>query len=419
MIAERSVEGSQLAATMTAGFFDSAVLALYIGYLYQYGFSAIWIFIGFIAGFICLRRFAGRIKAQADSMGVYSMPEYFYKILGKRNGLLFSIFLVIQFFIFLVINFIVAGEVFSVIFGISYPIAVVIGALIVLTYLMMAGFKAVIKTDFFQLIITFIMCLTVGLFFLGKTHIPASEITLTGLGWGNTIGFILLGIASIIVAPDLWQRIFASKNEKVLKRGLWYAAGALALGAVIISVLGLTTKHFFPNIAPQDALVTGFSQLLPFGLKEFGMVLLYAVALSSSDTVIFVLSSLFTRDLKNYTKKYSEESMRKLTRFIMMIVVFLAVVAALLDQNIVSLGIAFGSLNLALFPVVIGSLYWKLNEKAVFWSLLLSLVCAVILFATGQFTPENSVIVLPVSLIGLLIFSKVFKRIEIVPSREK
>ena len=38
------------------------------------------------------------------------------------------------------------------------------------------------------------------------------------------------------------------------------------------------------------------------------MVLLYAVALSSSDTVTFVVSSIFTRDIKNYSKKYSEES---------------------------------------------------------------------------------------------------------------
>lgn len=410
MLAERKVGGAQLAATMTAGFFDSAVLSLYVAYLYQYGFSAIWLFVGIIVGFIWLRRFVGRIKARADEMHAYSMPEYFYKILGKGNGLMFSIILVIQFLVFLVINFVVAGKVLAVLFPVSYTASVIIGACIVLTYLLMAGFKAVIRTDFFQLIITFIMTLSVGLYLFGKTHIPASDLTLTGLGVGNTIGFIVLGMVSTMVAPDLWQRIFASKNEKTLKRGLWYSSAALLAGALIVSVLGLATKQFFPNILPQDALVTGFSQLLPFGFEALGMVLLYAVALSSSDTAIFVLSSLFTRDLQNYTKRFSGESMKKLTRFFMVGVVALAAAIALTSQDIITFGLAFGSLNLALLPIVFGTLYWKLNRRAVFWSLVLSLLSVAVLFFADQFTPENSIIVLPVSFVSLLIFSVVFKK---------
>jgi SSS family solute:Na+ symporter len=413
MIAERKVGGIQLAATMTAGFFDSATLSLYIAYIYQFGFSAIWLFIGVIAGFLWLRRFVKRIKTRADEMKVYSMPEYFYKVLGKRNGLMFSLFLIIQFFIFLIINFIVAGQVLSVMFGVPYYVSVIIGALIVLTYLLMAGFKAVIRTDFFQLIITFVMSITVGLFFLGRIHIPASEINLTALGAGNIIGFVILGLFSVMVAPDLWQRMFASRDTQTLRKGLWYSSGALLLAALIMSILGLATKQFFPNIAPQNALVTGFSQLLPYGLKEFGMVLLYAVCLSSSDTVIFVLSSIFTRDLKNYTRRYSEESMKKLARFFMVGMVVLAIVVAVFYQNIISLGLSFASLSLALFPITFGTLYWKLKEKAAFWSLALSLASVVVLFITNEFTPENSVIVLPIALLSLLIFSKLFKREEI------
>ena len=199
-------------------------------------------------------------------------------------------------------------------------------------------------------------------------------------------------------------------GQKTLKRGLWYSSVALILGALVVAVLGLSTKQFLPNIAPENALVMGFSKLLPFGLKEFGMVLLYAVALSSSDTVIFVLSSIFTRDLKNYTIKYSEESMKKLTRFFMTLIVLFSIIIAISYQNIVSFGLAFGSLNLALFPVVFGTLYWQLKEKAVFWSLTISLLSVVVLFVTNQFTPANSVIVLPVALICLFVFSKIFKK---------
>jgi len=410
MIAERKVEGVQVAATMSAGFFDGATLSIYVAFLYLYGFSAIWLFVGIALGFLFVRKYAHKIKQKADELKVYTMPEYFFKILGKKNGLMFSFFLVLQFFLLLIVNLVISGKVLSAIFPIPYFVAVIIGGFIVLTYLLLAGFKAVVRTDFFQMIIMFVMSLSVGIFLFGKTNIPVSEFNLGTMGLGNIIGFLILTGFGIMVAPDLWQRIFATKDERNLKRGLGYSAVILLVLGIVISVVGLATKQLFPNIVPEDALVTGFSHLLPFGLKEFGMVLLYAVALSSSDTVTFVVSSIFTRDLKNYSKKYSEESMRKLTRFFMVFFITIAVIIGIFYQNILALGFSLASLNLALFPIVFGSLYWKLKEKAVFWSLILGFISIAILFVANQLNPQNAVISLPVVLFSLLIFQKLFKK---------
>ena len=409
MIAERQVQGVQVAATMSASSFDGATLAIYLAYVYQYGFSAIWLFIGIAIGFLFVRKYAWKIKQKADELKVYSMPEYFFRVFGKRNGLMFSLFIVLQFFLLLTVNFIIGGKVLSAIFPIPYFLAVIIGGLIILTYLLLAGFKAVVRTDFFQMIIMFVMTLSVGIFLFGKTNIPVSEFNLGTLGIGNILGFLILAGVGIMATPDLWQRIFATKDEKNLKRGLNYSALILFILGVVISIVGLATKQLFPNIVPEDALVTGFSQLLPFGLKEFGMVLLYAVALSSSDTATFVISSIFTRDLKNYSQKYSEESMKKLTRFFIILLIALAVLIGIFYQNILALGFSLASLGLALFPVIFGSLYWKLKQRAVFWSLVIGFLSIVILFAANQLNPENAVISLPVVLFSLLIFHKLFK----------
>lgn len=409
MIAERKVQGVQVAATMSAGYFDGATTAIYIAYVYQYGFSAIWMFVGIALGFLLFRKYAWKIKQKADELKVYSMSEYFFRVLGKKNGLMFSFFLVVQFFLLLIVNLIISGKILSVIFPIPYFLAVLIGGMIVLTYLLLAGFKAVIRTDFFQLIIMFVMCLSVGIFLLGKTNIPISEFNLGTLGLGNIIGFVVLSTFGLMVQPDLWQRVFATKDERNLRRGLNYSIFILLALGIIISIVGLATKQFFPNIVPEDALVTGFSNLLPFGLKEFGMVLLYAVALSSSDTVTFVVSSIFTRDLKNYSVRYKEESMKKLTRFFMVLFISLAALIAIFYQNILSLGFSLASLSLALFPVVFGSLYWTLKRRVVFWSLVLGFLSVLVLFFTNQLNPENAIISLPVVLFSLLILQRIFK----------
>ncbi|MFA4954027.1 MAG: sodium:solute symporter family protein [Patescibacteria group bacterium] len=411
MIADRKVSGVQVAATMSAGFFDGATLSIYLAYIYLYGMSASWMFIGSAIGFVLLRqRYAIIIKRKADEVRAYTMPEYFYKIFGKRNGLMFSFLLAVQYFLLMIVNFIIAGKVLSLIFPLPYNLSVIIGGVVILSYLLLAGFKAVIKTDFFQLMIMFVMSLTVAIFLFGKTTIPVAEFNPFAPGAGNLIGFLLLGSIGIFVAPDLWQRIFATKDETNLRRGLGYSAIMLPLLAVIISVVGLSTKQFFPGIVPEDALIVGFSKLLPLGLKEFGMVLLYAVALSSSDTIAFMLSSIFTRDLKNYTLKFSEQSMKKMTRLLMLAFVFLAVVVAVYSQNIIALGLSMASLSLALFPAILGSFYWKLNERAVFWSLLLSFGSVILIFVADKVNPENAAISLPVALVALFVRQKILKK---------
>ncbi len=411
MIADRKVSGVQVAATMSAGFFDGATLSIYLAYIFLYGMSAAWLFVGLAVGFVLVRqRYAHMIKRRADEVHAYTMPEYFFKVFGKRNGLMFSFLLVVQYFLLMIVNFIIAGKVLSLIFPLPYPLSIIVGGAVILSYLLLAGFKAVIKTDFFQLVIMFVMCLTVAIFLFGKTSIPIAEFNPIAPGIGNLVGFFLLGSIQILVAPDLWQRIFATKDEKNLKRGLGYSAIILPLLAVLISIVGLSTKQFFPGIVPEDALIVGFSKLLPMGLKEFGMVLLYAVALSSSDTITFMIASVFTRDLKNYTKKFSEESMKKMTRLLMILFVFFAVVVAIYYQNIIALGLSMGSLSLALFPAVLGSFHWKLNERAVFWSLLLSFVSVIAIFVADKVNPENASISLPVALVTLVILQKTLKK---------
>lgn len=309
MIADRKVAGLALAISMTAGYFDGGTLAVYMAYVYQFGLSALWLFIGFALGFLILRHFAPRIKKTADERGIYSLPEYFYRAIGPWSGIMFSVMIVIAIFLFLVVNLIVSGKVLAAIFPIPYPIAVGIGAFIVLTYLLLAGLKAVIRTDIFQFMIMIVMSLSVAIFLAGKSTFVLSDVDPLALGAGNLIGFFVLGAISSVVGPDLWQRIFASKDTDSLRRGMTYASILIPILAAIIAVMGLATKHLFSGIEPADALVYGFSHVLPFGFKEFGMVLLYAVSLSSSDTFTFAISSIATRDILNYSHRFRGQSM--------------------------------------------------------------------------------------------------------------
>jgi len=410
MIAERRVRGLQMIATVTAGIFDGAVLSIYIAYVYQYGLSAMWFFVGLSLGFLLFRRFATRIKERSDSMKAYSMPEYFYRLYGERTGLMFSTFLVVQFFGYLVVNFILSAKVLRAIFpSLPYGLCVMVGAAIILSYLLLAGFRAVVKTDFYQLLIMVVMCVTVWLALGRGGTVSSADMQIGSMGAGNVIGFLLLSAFGILVAPDLWQRAFAADNPRTLRAGFAYGAVILPVLALIITVVGLKTRHELPGVGAENALVTGFSALLPHGIKEFGMVLLYAVALSSSDTVAFVVGSIVTRDLNNYTVRFSDESMRRLTRLFMVFFVAAAVAVASAYQNILSLAFALASLNLALFPVVLASFRWALNENAVFWSLVITLLGVAVISASGSLSPETASLSLPLAFVSLTTLQMTFR----------
>ncbi|MBI5584606.1 MAG: hypothetical protein HY892_12375 [Deltaproteobacteria bacterium] len=411
MIAGRSVAGIQMIATITAGIFDGALLSVYIAFVYQFGLSALWFVAGSALGFLIFRRYAERIKNKADEIKAYSMPEFYYRIYGKRVGLMFSLFLVVQFFLYLIVNFILSAKILAHLFpGLSHLACVAIGAGIILIYLLLAGFKAVIRTDFFQFLLLFILCLTIFIFLAQGSEITPVDLNWESMGLGNVIGFLLLSALGIMVAPDFWQRSFAARDSKTLKAGFAFGALLLPLLAFFITVAGLATRHHFPSILAENALVTGISLLLPSGIKEFGLVLLFAVALSSADTVTFVVASIISRDLLNYSQKNKEKSARRITQIFMIIFVGLALIIASRYQNIMKIGFSLASLNLALFPVVLLSFHWGLDEKAAFWSLVVTFIGVTGLCVVGSMTPEIAALSLPIAFFSLMIMSILFQR---------
>lgn len=402
MIADRQIHGVQMTATMSAGYFDGVTLSIYIGYVYQYGFAGLALFVGLSVGFLVFRIFAPRIKKLGDELNAYSMPEFFLHRLGKKNAMIISAFLLTQYFAYLVVNFILSGKVLATLFPqLTYPVAVSIGSIVIVTYLLLAGFKAVVRTDFFQFGIMIAMTLLAAVFFAPKVRIDPADLSLERMGIGNLVGFLIIASFTVMVGPDVWQRAFAAKDVATLKRGLSYSALLLPVLATIIAVVGIATKQNLPGISPENALLKAFSALLPFAVVEFMLVLLYAVALSSSDTATFVFSSIVTRDLKNYTARFSDESMRRMTRRIIVVVVIASALVAMSYQSILQIAFSMASLNLGLVPVVFASFFINLNRNAVFWTLVLVALSVCVLAATLTLNPANSIITLPTAVVAL------------------
>jgi len=411
LIANRKLSSWVIAFTIAASFIGGNTLVNYTGFVYEYGAAILWGVIGTIIGFVIMILLSGRIKRFADKKKLYTLSDYFTAKYGVKTGAIAGIMILTWYILAMTVQFIAGARVIESISSLNYTLAVVIMCVVVLTYSFMGGFKAVVKTDFFQYSLFAILLIVIGVAITKGIDLDyGSFLDIQGPGIGKILSFIIITACFVISAPELWQRMYAAKNNIELKKGLIIASFlAIITGGACIGILGLAARASFANILPEQAAIMGLTVLLPASLKAVGLVLFFAVIMSTIDTLLFILSNVFARDIwMNFVNKKGD--FLKLTKIGLILFSVLAVVISLFYSNILALGLSFLSVGLSFTPAIIGSFFFKLKPKAVSLSFLTALAAVLILLFMGIVESETSLISLPVSLVFLLIGQVIFKK---------
>src|SRR5699024_6576569 len=93
-----------------------------------------------------------------------TLPQFFKNRLHDKSGMLSvvsAIFILVFFLFYTASGFVSAAKLFSSIFGINYIVALLIGAVVVISYTFAGGFFAVCWTDFFQGMLMFFCVIAV------------------------------------------------------------------------------------------------------------------------------------------------------------------------------------------------------------------------------------------------------------------
>ncbi len=408
LIADRKVSAINLNATISASLAGGGVLAAYIALVYSYGLSAIWIFVGVSLGIIIFIPFAKKLKIEGDKEKHYTMLDFLYPKFGKKNNLIAASLLFLMFLALILVELILGGKIFSVITNLPYWLAVLTCSATILLYLLLGGFKSVVKTDIFQYLLLFLFAI-ISWFLFTKSSIDISQLNLFSIGIAQIIGFVIMGIFIIFVSADIWQRAYSAKNVKTVKKGFIYASISYFIIGILVTMLGLVVKINFPNINPNDAMIYSFSQLLPAGLLGIGLVALLSAVMSSADTGLFVTSLFFSRDLVSRYKKLTKEELIKLTRKTLIVLTLIATILAIFIQDLVFVVYTMFNFALILAPAVIGSFFFKLKQKAIGYSFIVGIIAAIILVAFQQLTPEMTIIPFILSAIVLVVTQKLTK----------
>ena len=350
-----------------------------------------------------------------------SLVEFMRKKFGKSLFKLILVMTIFYMFIFLCAEVTAIAVLINYISGTELWITALIVLLSTLSYTLYGGLKASIFTDNIQMIvigILLLVSLTYVNFFTGSefsfefinkknphllssSYIPSYTAGLT---------FFIAVAATNLFHQGNWQRVYAAKNYKTLKKSLIISFFIII---PIIFYMGFTGMVAF-SIDPTNRPDLGFFILL---LKEqtellslFIIVLGLALTISTVDTLINAISSLIVVDGKatfNFNKKINYLIYSK---YIILFLSLISFIVASKGFDILYLFLLADLFCCAFVITVFYSFYNKnINEKTAYVSIIVGLIGGFLMFPAPDFSKSLLVgIILPKELFAPIMSQLLF-----------
>ncbi|RUL48181.1 sodium:solute symporter family protein [Lysinibacillus antri] len=265
---------------------------------------------------------------------------------------------------------------------ISYTTGVVIATVVAIIFSYIAGIRSVAWTDSLQAIfmiitstiVVLILVHSLGGFneFFGtiETERP-NHLTVPGNGFWSFVTFLGMTIPWFFFSlsnPQVSQRLYMPASLKSLRTMLM---GFMIFGLIytLVAVMwGFSAVVMFPNLEKAD-LATPMvlsSDAVPPILGVIVMVGIVAAAISTIDSILLTLSSLFARDVYGHFKKGSTDAMQlRVGKIVIPIIAVLAYLFAELELDLIAvLSVASSAGLLVVVPSIIGTFFWKRGTAA-------------------------------------------------------
>ncbi len=351
-------------------------------------------------------------KIRTDFPKGSSLIEYMRQKFGKSLFKLILLMTIFYMFIFLCAEVTAVAVLINYISGTDLWITALIVIISTLTYTLYGGLRASIFTDNIQMfVIAVLLLITISyitLFsgdsfsfsfiesknpqLLSSSYIPSYTSGLT---------FFIAVAATNLFHQGNWQRVYAAENYETLKKGLIISFLIIVPIVFLMGFIGMVSFSIDPANRPD----LGFFTLLLKDQTELLSLLIIvlglALTISTVDTLVNAISSLFVVDGKatfNFDKKTDYLKLSKYFIIAISVVVFFV---ASKGFDILYLFLLADLFCCAFVLTVFYSFYnKKINEKTAYISILVGLIAGFLMFPFPDFSKSL--------LVGVLVPTEVF-----------
>ncbi|MGM0587582.1 MAG: sodium/proline symporter PutP [Bacteroidota bacterium] len=382
----RSLGGAVAALSAGASDMSGWLLLGLPGAVYASGMNQIWIAIGLAIGAYLNWQFVAKrlrkyTEAAKDSI---TLPDYFENRFEDTSRVLrvSTAFVILIFFTIYTASGLVGGaKLFESSFGFDYYYALIVGAIVIVSYTFLGGFMAVSWTDFIQGSLMFLALIIVPIIALEAVGGWDAAVANAAVKDGKSIDIFsnmsLVGIISLAAwgfgyfgQPHILARFMAIRDpEEVPKArliGMSWMVFSL-YGAIFVGFSGISYFAAAPLADPETVFIE-FTQVL-FNPWISGILLaaILSAIMSTVDSQLLVCSSAIAEDF--YKAIIRPEASDKEQVFVgRAAVIGVALVALWIaaDPNSMVLDLvayAWAGFGAAFGPVVILSLFWRRMTK--------------------------------------------------------
>lgn len=362
------------------------------------GLSAYWVVVGEVLGVaVSWWLMAKRFKRRSDRYGSITVPDYLEShFRSTRHTLRIIAATVLSVFVIIYVSSQIdaTGIAFESFLGIDYYLGAALGFVIVLIYIFIGGFVAVVWSDLFQGLLMFLgLALLPIVIWFSMDHgdgiiagLNAIDPALTNI-WGGHEDvwmnvFMLVGFAAIglgfLGSPQVYVRFMSIKSEREIDKGKWVAIIFTLLTDLAAVSIGVLARFILtgPGDDPVSILGTGgedvlnlmTDQFLPYIVTAIYVAIILSAIMSTIDSLLVIASSAVTRDFyqKIFRPDLKDKDLTVLSRYVTLVMALLALILAMLmaylspDRQVFWV-IIFGWSGIAatFCPVIILSLFWR------------------------------------------------------------
>jgi Na+/proline symporter len=212
---------------------------------------------------------------------------------------------------------------------------------------------------------------------LSSSYIPSYTAGLT---------FFIAVAATNLFHQGNWQRVYAAKNYKTLKLSLIISFFVIIPIVCLMGFIGMVSFSSDPSIRPD----LGFFTLLLKDQTEFLslMIIVLGVSLTIStvDTLVNAISSLFVIDGKATFNLDKKTDYLKISKYFIILLSIIAFGIASKGFDILYLFLLADLFCCAFVITIFYSFYYRINEQTAYFAIIIGLVAGFLMFPFPDFS---------------------------------
>ncbi|GAB2485573.1 high affinity choline transporter 1 [Algoriphagus taiwanensis] len=384
----------------------SALFATWFGSETIFGASSVYLEEGLLGviedpfgGALCLILFGMFYLRPMYGMNVLTIGDVFKKIFGRRVEFFASIFMIPAYFGYVAAQLVALSLVLGAVTDLTLLQGILISGGIVVFYTFLGGMWAISITDFIQTTM-----IVVGLVWVAVTvaqeaggvqeifaQAPPESFQFfpenTWSAWTKYLGaWAILGLGSI-PSQDIYQRVMASKSQKVAVQST-YLAGIFYLTFGLLPLfIALGAKVLYPELYLENKQMLLPSMILQHGgigiqIVFFGALI--SAIMSTTSSGLLAPSAIISENIIRpyFGEKLDDRHFLWILRINVVLVALIAILMASWKSNIYELVAGASILMLvSLFVPLTAGLYWKKASKM---GALMSMVFGMIAYLAAE-----------------------------------